>query len=123
MPFAPVTLAEDADECYENIEKAEVAALFMVITFNCKELMQERCPAIVHLDNTARPQLITRKINESYYKILKEYKKLTGLPTIVNTSFNMHEEPIVCTPEDAIRSFKQGHLDYLAIGNYLVKSE
>jgi carbamoyltransferase len=65
--------------------------------------------------------VINAKDNPSYYKILKEYHKLTGIPTLVNTSFNMHEEPIVCSPQDAVRSFLQGHLDYLAIGNYLVK--
>ncbi|MDZ7377481.1 MAG: hypothetical protein ONB13_12785, partial [candidate division KSB1 bacterium] len=61
--------------------------------------------------------------NPSYYRILKEYHRLTGIPTLINTSFNMHEEPIVCTPNDAIRSFLQGHLEYLAIGPFLVKHE
>jgi hypothetical protein len=77
-------------------------------------------PAAVHVDGTARPQLITKEINASYYKIVKEYKKLTGIPGIINTSFNMHEEPIVASPDDAIRSFLEGSLDYLAIGNFLV---
>jgi carbamoyltransferase len=54
--------------------------------------------------------------------LLREYQKLTGLPTLINTSFNMHEEPIVCTPYDAVRAFKLGHLDYLAIGNWLCKN-
>ena len=57
-----------------------------------------------------------------YYKVLKEFKRLTGLSCFVNTSFNIHEEPIVCTPQDAIRAFKDGHLDYLAIGPFLVKN-
>ena len=55
-------------------------------------------------------------------KILEEYYKLTKIPSLVNTSFNMHEEPIVCSPSDAIRSFQRGHLDYLAIGDFLVKN-
>ena len=59
------------------------------------------------------------KYNPSFYRIIKEYEKLTGLHSIINTSFNMHEEPIVCTPADAVRAFKLGHLDYLAIGNFL----
>ncbi|MBI2557998.1 hypothetical protein HYW20_01640 [Candidatus Woesearchaeota archaeon] len=62
------------------------------------------------------------KINPSYYNILKGHYKLTGIPSRLNTSFDMHEEPIVCTPYDAIRSFRQGHLDYLAIGNYSVSN-
>ena len=59
--------------------------------------------------------------NWSYYHILKEYYLLSGIPSLINTSFNMHEEPIVNTPEDAVRAFLQGNLDYLAIGNFLVK--
>jgi carbamoyltransferase len=59
----------------------------------------------------------------SYYKILEAYNRLSGIPAIINTSFNMHEEPIVRTPDDAIRSFDQGCLDYLAIGSYIVKYE
>jgi len=121
MPFAPVTLEEHAERCYKNFKAAAYAAKFMVITFDCTDFMKEKSPATVHIDGTARPQVINAKDNPSYYKILNEYHKLTGIPTLVNTSFNMHEEPIVCSPQDAVRSFLQGHLDYLAIGNYLVK--
>ena len=60
--------------------------------------------------------------NPSFHRVLDEYRKLTGVGTVVNTSFNMHEEPIVCTPEDAVRSFVRGHLDYLAIGPFLVEN-
>ncbi len=123
MPFAPVTLEEYADKCYKNFNGAKIASKFMVITFDCTDFMKEKSPATVHVDGTARPQVINEKDNPSYYNILKEYHKLTGIPTLVNTSFNMHEEPIVCTPQDAIRSFLQGTLDYLAIGNFLVKNK
>jgi len=123
MPFAPVTLAEYASKCYKNLSGAEYAANFMTITFYCTEWMKQNCPAVVHVDGTARPQLISKKQNPSYYKILDEYRKITKIPVLVNTSFNMHEEPIVCSPNDAIRSFLQGNLDYLAIGDYLVKSK
>ncbi len=122
MPFAPVTLAEYADKCYENLNGNEFPAKFMTITFDCTDYMKEVSPATVHVDGTARPQLIDEETNPSYYKILKEYHKRTGIPSIVNTSFNMHEEPIVCTPDDAVRSFQQGHLEYLAIGKFLVSS-
>ena len=123
MPFAPVTLEEYAEKCYKNFKGAAYAAKFMVITFDCTDYMKENSPATVHVDGTARPQVINERDNPSYYKILKEYCKLTGIPTLVNTSFNMHEEPIVCTPQDAVRSFLQGHLDYLAIGPFLVKGK
>jgi len=121
MPFAPVTLAEYADKCYEGIDGARYPAEFMTVTFDCTQWMKDTCPAVVHIDGTARPQLIERNANPSYYKIVDEYRKITGLPSVVNTSFNMHEEPIVCSPSDAIRSFADGRLDYLAIGNYLLE--
>ncbi len=123
MPFAPVTLEEYSNKCFENLKGAEHAAEFMTITFNCTNYMKENSPATIHVDNTARPQIIRKEVNPSYYKILNEYRKITKIPTLVNTSFNMHEEPIVCNPYDAIRAFKLGHLDYLAIGNYLVKNQ
>jgi carbamoyltransferase len=75
------------------------------------------------VDGTARPQLIEKSDNPSYYKIVDEYRKITGIPSLINTSFNMHEEPIVCSPNDALRSFYEGHLDYLALGNFLVKGK
>ena len=120
MPFAPVTLKEHADECYEAMDGARQAAKFMTITFDCTSSMKKSSPAVVHVDGTARPQIIERTTNASYYDIVDEYYKITGIPSVVNTSFNMHEEPIVCTPSDAVRAFHQGNLDYLAIGNFLV---
>ncbi|WP_097461223.1 carbamoyltransferase family protein [Mangrovitalea sediminis] len=121
MPFAPVTLYEARERCYHNIKGAEHAAEFMTITFDCTDFMRQNCPAAVHVDGTARPQLIRREVNPGYYDILVEYEKLSGIPSLINTSFNMHEEPIVNSPEDAIRAFLQGSLDYLAIGPFLVK--
>ena len=120
MPFAPVTLYEDREKCYKNIVGAEAAALFMTCTFDCTDYFRETAPAATHVDGTARPQLVTEAVNPSYYKIINEYKKLTGFESIINTSFNMQEEPIVCTPEDAVRAYKLGHLDALAIGRYWV---
>ena len=122
MPFAPSVLVEELDKCFINHKGAEGTGRFMTITFHCTEWMQKNCSGVVHLDNTARPQIVREEDNPSYYKIIKEFQKLTGVPVIINTSFNIHEEPIVCTPDDAIRAFKIGHLDYLAIGNFLVKN-
>lgn len=121
MPFAPVTLYEKREECYLNIKGAEHAAEFMTVTFDCTEQMRNDCPAAVHVDGTARPQLVKREVNQGYYDILNEYYKLSGIPSLINTSFNMHEEPIVCSPHDAIRAFIEGKLDYLAIGGCLVE--
>jgi carbamoyltransferase len=123
MPFAPSSLFEDAGKLYHRIKNNTFPAEYMTITFDCTPRMSKACPATVHVDGTARPQLVTREINESYYRILKNYKRKTGLSTFINTSFNMHEEPIVCTPGDAIRAFKLGHLDFMAMSNFLVYPE
>ncbi len=120
MPFAPATLAEKRADCYLNTCGAEYAAEFMTLTFDCTNEMKRDSPAAVHVDGTARPQLVTPQSNPGFHRILNEYYKLTGIPTLINTSFNMHEEPIVCSPDDAIRAFLQGNLDYLAIGSFLV---
>jgi carbamoyltransferase len=121
MPFAPVTLEKYADHCYRNLDGARYPSKFMTITFECTDWMKKHCPAVVHVDGTARPQLVDKETNPSYYAILDEYRKITELTSLINTSFNMHEEPIVCSPRDAIRAFSEGGLDYLAIGNFLVK--
>jgi carbamoyltransferase len=120
MPFAPATLDEHRHACYKNVDGADYAAQFMTITFDCTEFMKRESPAAVHVDGTARPQLVTPTSNPSFHRILTEYHRLTGLPSVINTSFNMHEEPIVCNPDDAIRAFLQGNLDYIAIGDFLV---
>lgn len=122
MPFAPSVLAEEAERCFENIEGAERTAQFMTITFDSTPWMKENCPGVVHIDGTARPQLVRREDNPKYYRIIQEYYEITGLPVVINTSFNMHEEPIVCSPEDAVRAFQLGHLDYLAIGPFLARN-
>ena len=121
MPFAPATLHEHRDECYLRMSGAEYAAQFMTLTFDCTDSMKRDCPAAVHVDGTARPQLVSADGSPGFHRILTEYYRLTGIPSVINTSFNMHEEPIVCSPDDAIRAFMQGNLDYLAIGNFLVE--
>ena len=122
MPFAPATLAEHAAACYEGYGPGVAdTARFMTITFPCTEAMRRSSPAVVHLDGTARPQVVHEEPDPGYYRILRRVHEATGIPSIVNTSFNMHEEPIVCTPADAIRSFREGHLDILAIGRFLVE--
>lgn len=120
MPFAPVTLDEYADQCYVGLHRARRSAEFMTVTFDCTDRMRAESPAVVHLDGTARPQLIRPDIDAFYHAVLSAYHRRTGVPSLVNTSFNMHEEPIVCTPDDAVRAFTQGHLDCLVLGPFLV---
>jgi carbamoyltransferase len=93
----------------------------MTITFNCTDPMRKQCPGVVHVDNTARPQLVSPDDNPRYYRIIKSFRGPTGISSIINTSFNIHEEPIVCSPEDALRAFKVGHLDYLALGSFIAE--
>ena len=121
MPFAPVTLHEAKDKCYVDTYSSDRSAEFMTITFDCTDFMKSHCPAAVHVDGTARPQLIRREVNPGYYDIVKAYEALSGSPSVINTSFNMHEEPIVCSPEDAMRAFLLGKLDYLILGPFLIK--
>ncbi|HZE87981.1 MAG TPA: carbamoyltransferase C-terminal domain-containing protein [Verrucomicrobiae bacterium] len=121
MPFAPSTLIDYADQCYLNVAPSKYAAEFMTITYDCTDWMKKSCPAVVHVDGTARPQFVTKEQNPSYYRLIDEYRKLSGVPAVVNTSYNMHEEPIVCSPNDAVRAFVQSGLDFLAIGPFWVK--
>lgn len=122
MPFAPVTLMERAADCYQLTERCRHAATFMTIAVPATAFMRDTMPAAVHVDGTCRPQLIARQTNPVYYDVLKRYEALTGLPSLVNTSFNMHEEPIVCTPEEAILAYQQSDLDALVLGNLVVEN-
>lgn len=121
MPFAPATLAEHADEFYQDMNGARTSAEFMTLTFNCTQKMRDEAPAAVHVDNTARPQIVHRDRHLDMYAIIANYRQRTGLSSVINTSFNMHEEPIVCSAEDSVRAFVSGELPYLAIGDFLVK--
>lgn len=121
MPFAPVMPHERAqDVLCGKLAGSEFAAEFMTITYEVQKKYRQLAPAVVHVDGTARPQLIRKEKHPLYHDVLVEYEKLTGVPILVNTSFNMHEEPIVNTPEDAVRAFQQGCVDVLAIENFLV---
>jgi carbamoyltransferase len=117
MPFAPVTREEDAAACYKNLDVIRRTASFMTVTADCTETMKQLCPAVVHVDGTARPQILRRDNNPLIHDILTHYKALTGCPALVNTSFNIHEEPIVCSPYDALKGFFESGLDYLFIGS------
>ncbi|WP_436714996.1 carbamoyltransferase C-terminal domain-containing protein [Roseiconus lacunae] len=120
MPFAPACLGERAKDLFIGMDGCEKTSEFMTITFDCTDEMKNHSPAAVHIDGTARPQVVTPTSNPSFHRILSHYEALTGIPVLINTSFNMHEEPIVCSPADAVRAFLLGNIDYLAIGSFLV---
>ncbi len=123
MPFAPVILEEKMPMYFKNYEKGRYAARFMTICFDVTDYGKKMAPGIVHVDGTARPQIVNMKNNKYIYKILVEYEKKTGLPLCVNTSFNRHEEPIVCTPSDAIEEFLRGGVDVLVMDDYHIYRE
>jgi carbamoyltransferase len=121
MPFAPSALHEERARMFVKLEGAEHAAEFMTTTFHCTPWMCEHMKGVVHLDDTARPHLVRRDRNPSYHRIIEAFARQTGLPAVINTSFNMHEEPIVYSADDCVRAFLDGNLDYLAIDRFLVK--
>jgi carbamoyltransferase len=113
MPFAPVIAAEDARAVFDVTDANAYACRFMTITCDVKAEWSDRIPAVVHVDNTARPQIIERADNPLYYDVLANFKTISGLPAAVNTSFNVHEEPIINTPEEAARALVDDRVDYL----------
>ena len=122
MPFAPITLIDDFEKLYKNNNSTILNLPYMTSTLDVKEKMIQESPASVHIDETARPQMIDKKLYPDLHEILCEYKNLTGKSSLINTSFNMHEEPIVCDVNDAMRAFISSNLPYIAINNYLIKN-
>lgn len=120
MPFAPMILEEIAYDVLENYHSSHRSAEFMTTTYSVKHSWRSRIPAVVHVDGTARPQIVTKKSTPRLHSIISQYQKLSGLGVVINTSFNLHEEPIVESPRDALRSLEQNAVDVLAIGTYLV---
>lgn len=113
MPFAPVVAEADAASVFEIGALNRYTARFMTITCLVRAAWRERIPAVVHVDGTARPQIIGREQNPLYYDILARYKALTGLPVMVNTSFNVHEEPIINTPEECAQALLDNRVDFV----------
>lgn len=113
-PFAPSVTAEDATLIFDECKNSP----YMMFTYQVKS---ESLPAITHVDNSARVQTVSPKDNPRYHVLLESFKELTGCPVVLNTSFNIMGEPIVCTPQDAINTFKKSGLDYLIISNFIVK--
>jgi carbamoyltransferase len=123
MPFAPSVLAERANEIFIGVEKARHTAEFMTITFDVRPEWRDRIPAVVHVDGTARPQLVRSEINPRYHQLISAYCDLSGIPLVLNTSFNVHEEPIVCAPAEAIRALSEQRVDCLAVGDFWAEAD
>lgn len=116
-PVAPVVIEEDAPEWFENASYSP----FMLFVYNVKPDKADRIPAVRHVDGTARIQTVNKKQHNSYYNLLQEFKKITGVPVLVNTSFNTRGEPIVCSPRDAIECFWTSPFDALIINSFLLE--
>lgn len=115
-PFCPSILEEYAPEILGNRHPAP----FMTFAFNVTEQWKTKIPEAVHIDGTARPQIVEKATNPKYYRLIKIFNQKTGIPVVINTSLNRRGEPMVCSPKDALTMFKESGLLYLAIGDYLV---
>ena len=115
-PFAPIVLAERMREIFEGEEDSP----FMLIAKPVRPEWRDRIPAIVHVDGSARVQTVREATNPLLYRLLKEFEALTGVPVLINTSFNVKGEPIVETPEDALMCFLTTGIDHLVLHDMLV---
>jgi carbamoyltransferase len=93
----------------------------MTLSFEVREEWISRIPECVHIDRSARPQFVDKESNPLYYELISAFHRKTGVPVVINTSLNRRGEPIVCSPEDAIHMFYNCGLEYMAIGNFLIK--
>jgi carbamoyltransferase len=113
MPFAPVIATEKASTVFDVNAVNAYACRFMTITCNVKPEWRERIAAVVHADGSARPQTIERDTNPLYYDIIAAFERVSGLPVLVNTSFNVHEEPIVNKPSECLKALLDGRIDFV----------
>lgn len=118
-PFAPAVIGEEAHKIFDLRQKEKV--LFMERAVKVRKGWKNKIQAVCHVDNTARVQSVFKDTNPKFYKLIKEYKNITKIPVLLNTSFNLNGEPIVCTPTDAIRTFFSCGLDILVVGKYIIK--
>ena len=119
-PFAPVISKEDVHDYFE-IDKDEEP--FMLFVYPFKEKVRHLVPSVVHVDGSGRLQTTSKEENYLYYGVIKEFEKLSKVPILINTSFNIRGEPIVCTPEDAYRCMMGTGIDYLVMDKFLVKRD
>ncbi|XPV68878.1 MAG: carbamoyltransferase [Halarcobacter sp.] len=118
-PFAPSILEEKADEYFEDY----IESPYMEKILTVKEVYRDKVAAIVHGDFTGRLQTVSKNTNNKYYSLIKAFYEKTGIPLLVNTSFNVAGEPVVCSPEDAVKTFFTSGLDILVLGNYVIRKD
>jgi len=123
MPFAPVVREERYADVFDLPPELRYSASYMTVTCNVKQEWRDKIPAVVHVDGTARPQILRREDNPTYYDILHAFERRTGIPAAINTSFNVHEEPIINRPEEALKALAQNRVDYLVTTAGLYQKE
>lgn len=116
-PLAPSILAERSAEWFEVVPPNA----FMLFAIQARAIAKERAPAVVHVDGSARPQPVSRTLNPRYYDLIAAFERITGVPILLNTSFNDAGEPIVCSPADAMRTFLATDLDALVLGPFIAR--
>src|SRR5438874_7719499 len=117
-PFAPSILAEATGDWFEQ----DYTSPFMVLVYKTRADRRELIPAVNHVDDTGRLQTVEERLNPRYYRLIREFARQTGVPVLLNTSFN-ENEPIVMTPEEAVRTFLETRIDVLVLGNHVVRRE
>ncbi|HEY6244786.1 MAG TPA: carbamoyltransferase C-terminal domain-containing protein [Pyrinomonadaceae bacterium] len=115
-PFAPSILEDRVADYFEQTHPAPT----MLMVYQVKEERRKEIPAVTHMDGSGRLQTVSRRVNDRYYQLISDFNELTGVPVVLNTSFN-ENEPIVCTPEQAIDCFKKTRMDVLYLGNYSIR--
>jgi carbamoyltransferase len=118
-PFAPAV----TEECASDYFDLECASPYMLMAPKVKGDTGEKLPSITHVDNTARVQTVHKDISPRFHELINEFGQTTGVPVVINTSFNVRGEPIVCSPQDAYNCFMKTDIDYLVIGNYVVEKD
>lgn len=120
-PFAPAILQKNINEYFSVDHTVPESAKYMLLVYPFTKKGIRRVPATVHVDNTGRLQVVTRSDNPLYYDVIDSFRKKTGTPVVLNTSFNVRGEPIVCSPRDAVQCFLKTDIDYLVIDRFIVR--
>jgi carbamoyltransferase len=121
MPFVSSILEEYATDYYEEINKFQYTGEFASISGKLRAVHRQKFPSVIDIDGSARPHIVRKLSNPSFYRVLASYMERTGFPIILNITFNNHNGTIVYAPKDAMRSFSSGCLDVLSIGNFILK--
>ena len=116
-PFAPAIIEEHAEEYFET---KGLKIPYMNCTVDAKLSKKNKIPSVVHTDGTSRLQTVSKKLNPEFYKLLREFHKITGVPILINTSFNLKGQPIVDSPRDALMTFFGSGIDYLVLNSFLI---